>query len=259
MGVVVRMSEFFLDPPLLKRYNANYKYTLPVALGKSIDDCNKTNATVEHFFTLKKSGRSKVNHNLPGFIEKWWQDNRGLRRQFVNGLQQGLRESRESSAVTKEACKRLTKLVGHIGRSSDIDNEMQSDHEEICTVEETWNKSVGKPTKRKGRCVGYYQKAPANPITFAMTKGEKEAKKRKTDDAERTAGEEHTLSSQKTDSYSTGIGYSAYKREVYRKLQLCSCQKDRLRDSCLLVLIDVIRTSVVASNFEPSVSFVSVD
>ena len=37
------------------------------------------------------------------------------------------------------------------------------------------------------------------------------------------------------------------------------CQKDRLRDSCLLVLIDVIRTSVLASNFEPSVSFVSVD
>ena len=82
----------------------------------------------------------------------------------MDGLLQDLRESRDSAAVTKASCT----LAGN--------------QTLIMKCNLTMRKFV--QSKRTGinllgyRSAGYHQNAPANPITVAMTKGEKEAKKK---------------------------------------------------------------------------------
>ena len=94
----------------LKRYNESYDYSLPKCLGKTIIDANRMNATVEHFFTLKKSNPLELRLPLPEFIEKCWKDNKGLRKQFINGLEVGIKE-RTSPIVRKRTVDRKSKML----------------------------------------------------------------------------------------------------------------------------------------------------
>ena len=119
----------------------------------------------------------------------------------MDGLLQDLRESRDSAAVTKASCT----LAGN----------------QILIVKYNLTMRKFVQSKRIGinllgyRSAGYYQNAPANPITFAMTKREKEAKKR-TEVAEGRVGEEHIISTpkltgiaQKLDALLTSESYNA--------------------------------------------------
>ena len=87
----------------LQRFNCRYYYKFSAVLGRTIADANQTNAIVEHFFSLKKNDRFKLQLPLPKFIEKCWEDNRGLRRQFVNGIETHIRERRKSHVIKKSS------------------------------------------------------------------------------------------------------------------------------------------------------------
>ena len=62
---------------------------------------NKTNATVEHFLSLKKSNPLEMRLPLPEFIENCWKDNKGLWRQFINGMEAGIKERTTFTVVRK--------------------------------------------------------------------------------------------------------------------------------------------------------------
>ena len=125
----------------LKRFIYRYNYKLPAVLGGSIADSNQTNATVEHFFSLKKNDHLKLQQPLPHFIEKCRQDNRGLRRQFFKGVKTHIRERTMSPVIKKSSENSSTK--SHMDRKDckSIENEFNNDHDELCKVVERWKRS----------------------------------------------------------------------------------------------------------------------
>ena len=158
---------------------------------------------------------------MPDFIEKCWKDNKGLRRQFINGLEVGIKERTTSPIVRKRTVDRMKRYVVDIDENDNVNHDFASDHEEVCRVEESWNRASEIGAKRKKANTGYYQKAPDTPLTFSLTRSEKDSKELGSSpnlpSVIRTDAEKQT-SARKSDNACT-IGYSAYKRQVYRKVQ----------------------------------------
>ena len=139
----------------LKRFIYRYNYKLPAVLCRSIADSNQINATVEHFFSLKKNDRLKLQQPLPQCIEKCRQDNRGLRRQFLNGVKTHIRERTMPPVIKKSSENSSTK--SHMDRKdcNSIEYEFSKDHDELCKV---IGKRSGKaPVKRKKAESGFNQ------------------------------------------------------------------------------------------------------
>ena len=139
----------------LNRYNEGYNYRLPRVLGRSIADANRTDATVEHFFSLKKNNPCKLRLPLGDFIQKCWEDNRGLRRQFINGLEEGIREIQSGEIASRESCSRLKHFITETERGSHIEGDFESDTEEPCSVEEGWDRSDQTNCKNKSTDTGF--------------------------------------------------------------------------------------------------------
>ena len=85
----------------IEQYSESYDYSLPKYLGKTIVDANKMNATVLHFFTLKKSNTLELRLPCPEFIKKCWKDNKSLQRHCIIGLEVGIKERTTPPIVWK--------------------------------------------------------------------------------------------------------------------------------------------------------------
>ena len=138
---------------------------------------NRTNTTVGYFFSLKKSNplELRLPLRLP-FIEKCWNDNKGLRRQSNNWLEVGINERRTSPIVRKRTVDRMKRYVLDVDENENIDHDVASDHD-VCRIEEGLNRSFETGEKRKKGNTGYYQKGPDTPLTFSLTRPEKDGKK----------------------------------------------------------------------------------
>ncbi len=220
----------------LRRYNPSYNFQLPDAYGKTIADQNKTNATVEQFFNLKKKDRLKERLQLHEFIKKSYKDNLGIRRQFVIGVEEGLKESKKHEYIDKKVSNRLKRLIVDVENAIDQDDEFLLDKEKPCKIEEKWNKDAKKLPKKNSRTQGFYQKAPAFPLHFSATKSEKlsnnslnhdktskckgKAPLPKTPVRETIQKMQHGCPTKDPSPVSNmDIGYTAFKRKIYRDVE----------------------------------------
>ena len=69
-----------------------------------------------------------------------------MRRQFVIGIVEGLKEVKKHEFIVKKTCNRLKRNIVDVEDSVALKDEFELDSEKPCTVEEKWNKKVKKTT-----------------------------------------------------------------------------------------------------------------
>ncbi len=67
----------------LRRFNSSYNFKIPSISGNTFLTGNRTNASAEQFFNMKKANKSDLGLPLNKFIKKCWEDNKGLLVNFI--------------------------------------------------------------------------------------------------------------------------------------------------------------------------------
>ena len=159
----------------ITRYNDLYKKHLqpPNRKGKNYLMGNLTNAQMEEFFSIKKLERTQLKLPVEKFIEKSWEDNKGLRRQFVLKLIETLGARKDDSIITKKDLKKIETILQYKEDTDTSENEQDLAKHEVPT--EKWSKKSDTPKKGYTKHCGVYQQPPFTKLSFSsdMTGGKK--------------------------------------------------------------------------------------
>ena len=135
----------------LTRFNQQYECrTEAYQAAKNTSLQNKTSGQIEGLFSTLKRNSSLLKAPLDHFINRLWENLKGLRRQFVDGLWVGAK-SREKCSLPRATLNSLKKqfTAEETGESPDQQRNCQ------LPVEESWNKTTVRKRDELGQ--GYYR------------------------------------------------------------------------------------------------------
>ena len=148
-----------------------------------------TNAYAEHFFNIKKIDKGNLKMPMHKFIKKCWEDQRGLRRQFLNELLVGMnteakqhtkKSVKDQNTDKKRASRSWKSTVNKLCKEASLSSSEEDNNIEIHTLEESWSKKPNPNGKNKRhKKAGTYQQPPKHSVHFVATQAEKDVMGRK--------------------------------------------------------------------------------
>eukprot|EP00112_Aurelia_sp_Birch-Aquarium-sp1_P016905 Seg387.10 transcript_id=Seg387.10/GoldUCD/mRNA.D3Y31 product="hypothetical protein" protein_id=Seg387.10/GoldUCD/D3Y31 len=134
----------------LTRFNPDYKSLFkPVSSAKDIHTQSKTSGQIEGYFSVLKRDAATLNLPVDQFVERLWTSRKGLRRQFVDGLWEGI-AAKGKGTLTEKSAKNAANMLGNFENlNENARDEGETQAKKL--VQESWQKSTPKKRGYNGR------------------------------------------------------------------------------------------------------------